>query len=115
MELIHIMNHPYRDLYVAPAGPKKKKRFCIFFHDWEINLKPDGFCAINNSCKEVKGRRIFYINVWKDYNLKCSSCGKERDITHDAADWVWPVLIIEHSKELFSNGEVRHYRNKEDE
>lgn len=91
------MASPYREL--AATGPKKeKKQPCILFHDWEINLKPDSLSVILKDSKKVNGRKVYFVDIFQDYNLKCSACEKEKEMTTNPVYW---QMALEDAKKRF--------------
>ena len=99
------MTYPYRTPPAAPSAEKKKS--CLLFHDWEINLKPESYDAIIRDSKKIKGRQIYFVDIFEDYNLKCSCCKKEQPMTTNPYYW---QLALEDVKKRFKGFDYERSR-----
>ena len=88
---------PYRKLYIEPAI--EKKRPCFLFHSWQAKLKQG---LEEEAVRFADNRWYVTIDLYEDYNLVCSTCGKERKMPNSS---VYLMLAVEDVKRRFLHKE----------
>ena len=89
------MNNPYR----INAKTNEEKKACFLFHNWEIFLKPTSYNNIINNIEIINNKKIYKVDIFKDYILKCSKCEKEKEMP---VNFIYLTKAIEHFKKIMN-------------